>query len=440
MRTKRGFLFLLLAWCGTTSVAAQEPIERRQLGIEEMFAIADQSSRSIRSHTLAEREAEAAVRVAKNDRLPSIDFSASASYLGDGWMADRNFQNGMNAPMPHFGNNFAVEASQVIYAGGAVESSVELSQLNLRSAQISTEQNRQDIRFLLVGNYLELYKLNNQAAVYRRNIEQTERLLDEIRAKHREGLAIRNDITRYELQLQSLQLGLTQIENSRIIINHRLVTTLDLPANTMIEPDTTILRQMPALQTEQFWQQTATDLSPALQQAQLAIERTEQGVKLARAGHIPSLALFAGDHLDGPVTIEVPPLNKNFNYWYVGIGLNFNIGSLYKGGKEVRRAKYAVAQATERELLAQEHLSTDVKAAYVRFNEAFTTFAISEKSFELATENYAVVENRYLHDLALITDMLDAANSKLSAELEVANARINILFNYYRLKKVAGDL
>ena len=36
--------------------------------------------------------------------------------------------------------------------------------------------------------------------------------------------------------------------------------------------------------------------------------------------------------------------------------------------------------------------------------------------------------------------MLDASNAKLSAELQVANARINILFNYYKLKKVSGNL
>ena len=51
-----------------------------------------------------------------------------------------------------------------------------------------------------------------------------------------------------------------------------------------------------------------------------------------------------------------------------------------------------------------------------------------------------MIENRYLNDLALITDMLDASNAKLSAELDVANARINVLFNYYRLMKAAGNL
>ena len=83
---------------------------------------------------------------------------------------------------------------------------------------------------------------------------------------------------------------------------------------------------------------------------------------------------------------------------------------------------------------------TVVKEAYVRFNESFVIYDTQIKSLELATQNYEVINNRYLNDLALITDMLDASNAKLSAELQVANARINILFNYYKLKKVSGNL
>ena len=76
----------------------------------------------------------------------------------------------------------------------------------------------------------------------------------------------------------------------------------------------------------------------------------------------------------------------------------------------------------------------------MRFGESFTVFDTQMKSLELANQNYDVIRNRYLHELALITDMLDASNSKLSAELQVANARINILFNYFKLKKSVGDL
>ena len=153
---------------------------------------------------------------------------------------------------------------------------------------------------------------------------------------------------------------------------------------------------------------------------------------------MPSIALFAGDKLDGPITIEVPPINKNLNYWYIGVGVKFDIASTFKSGKKIRLARLSTQRAQENDLLLQENVRTEVKEAYIRFHEAFTI--TQEKSLELAAQNYSVVNNRYLNDLALITDMLDASNSKLNAELQLVNAQINILFNLYKLKKTAGCL
>nr|WP_321520763.1 TolC family protein [uncultured Macellibacteroides sp.] len=439
MRKIKGVLFLFLLLNITPLLWAQN-LHRQKINMEEMFELAEANSRSIRTYTIAEQEAEQAVKVAKNALLPSVDVSLSASYLGDGWIADRDFSNGENAPMPHFGNNFAIEASQVIYAGGAISSGIEIARLQHQMAKLDKEKNRQDIRFLLVGNYLELNKLDNQAKVYLKNIEQTKRLLTNIKAKQTEGLALKNDITRYELQLKNLELALTQVENSKIILNNQLTIVLGLPRETVIEIDTCVLSKLPLVSGEEKWQQTATEVSPLLQQAKLGIEQSKQSEKIVKAERLPSIALIAGDHLDGPVTIEVPPINKNFNYWYVGVGVKFNLASLYKTGKKAKLAQLSTQKVIETEQLLQENIQTEVKAAYVRFAESFTIYDTQIKSLELATQNYDVINNRYLNELALITDMLDASNSKLTAELQVANAEINILFNYYKLKKATGNL
>lgn len=50
--------------------------------------------------------------------------------------------------------------------------------------------------------------------------------------------------------------------------------------------------------------------------------------KITRSERIPKVALFAGNKLDEPITIEVPPINKNLNYWYVGMGLKYNFSSV----------------------------------------------------------------------------------------------------------------
>ena len=80
-------------------------------------------------------------------------------------------------------------------------------------SELEYRKNRQDVRFLLLGHYLDLYQLHNQQVVYQKNIEQTRLLVKDMQAAYRQGTALKSDITRYELQLQNLELGLTSTLN-----------------------------------------------------------------------------------------------------------------------------------------------------------------------------------------------------------------------------------
>lgn len=426
-------VFLSLWVC---SMYAQE----RVISIDELFCLADENSKSIQISRTAVNQASEAVRVARSNRLPSLDASLSFSYLGDGYIWDRDFSDGMNAPIPHYGNNFSIEASQVIYAGGAIRAGIESAELGRQIAELNLQDNQQNIRFLMLGYYLELFKLNNQRTVYRKNIEQTELLVEHIRARHTEGVALHNDITRYELQLQQLQLALTEVENNSRIINFQLVATLGLPAGTVIVPDNTLLDTEIPVVSQQQWQQQAESSHPHLRIADLSVALNQQQERITNSERLPKVALVAANHLDGPVTIEVPPLNKNFNYWYVGIGIQYNFGALWKSNHKSRMNRHATFQSEQNLELAREETDIAVNSAYIQFGQAYEQLRTREKSVELAVQNWGVINNRYLNDLALITDMIDASNSQLGAELQLVNARINVIYNYYKLQRVTGTL
>ncbi|GHT39427.1 hypothetical protein FACS189437_02740 [Bacteroidia bacterium] len=438
---------LLYAALCPAGAYAQESV-RQVITIDEMFTLADQNSKSLRPRITGINEAREAVNVAKNARLPEIDASLSFSYLGDGYLTDRNFSNGMIAPIPSFGNNFAVEVSQVIYSGGAISSGIEIARLQEKNARLGLDASRNNIRFQLVGYYLDLFKQKNLLQVYEKNIEQTRQVLKDIQAKGNEGIVLKNDITRYELLLANLELACTQIQNTITILNNNLITTLGLPENVQIIPqmsdvvETGHALSLPILpiENEQYWTNTADENSPELKQLSLAVQMTEHQDKIIKSGRLPKLALFAGNHLDGPITIEVPPINKNLNYWYAGIGVKYKVSSLYETKKSVNRHKFTIQRTKEQYDDAKEQTELAIKADYIKYLETYEQLKTQQKSVELANQNYAVVSNRYKNDMALITDMLDASNAKLSAEVQLTNARINIIFNYYKLLYISGTL
>lgn len=431
-RTIAGLFFL-----GFVYVSHAQPM---LMTIEQLFELADKNSKDIQLHNLMINEADQAVKVAKNKLLPTIDAKVELSYIGDGVMTDRDFSNGIHADMPHFGNSFVLKASQVVYSGGAISGNIERSKLEAVKARHEYDISRQDLRFLLLGYYLDLFQLNNQKIVYERNVEQTQILVKDMRVAYDQGTALKSDITRYELQLQNLQLGLTATKNKINVINYKLATTLGLDSDAVILPDTTALFNMTVeRKMENDWMEESK-FTPQMELANTEIEICKNNERLVRAEKLPKVSISVTNDFNGPILVEVPPLDNNFNYWFAGVSLSYSFDALFKTGKKMKQAKLATLQSQTRRELTEEHISNAIHEAFVNLNEAYVRLETQQKSVQLAHENYGIVRQRYINGLALITDMLDASTTQLDMELQLANYQIGILYQYYLLKKITGTL
>lgn len=283
-------------------------------------------------------------------------------------------------------------------------------------------------------------KLNNQQRVLEKNIVQTTALLEQMKAKYKEGTMLSNNVTRYELQLQSLNLALLQVKNRITITNNDLVRMLQLPVGRQLVPDISIINEHLNSYQSAEWQSIGINNSPLIKQLTLKLEQSKKNEKLVFSEKLPQIAAFAASNLNGPITIEIPSIDKNFHYWYVGLSVKYNIASLYKNSSKKNKAKLATRLTIENNEKVKDDLSNEIEDAYINYCETIKVYENQLKSVELASENYTIIKNRYLNDLVLITEMLDAENSKLDAELKATNAQINIIFNYYQLKKLTGTL
>lgn len=120
--------------------------------------------------------------------------------------------------------------------------------------------------------------------------------------------------------------------------------------------------------------------------------------------------------------------------------MSYNLSALYKGNKRIRQSKATLNQSREQLAEATEHTTDAILSTFTDYETALSELATQKKSVQLACERYKVTENRYSNGLALLTDMLDASNSKLEAELSLVDADINIIYNYFKLKYISCSL
>ena len=423
---------LLMVVIGAMPMKAQE---KRTITVGQLFELVESNSKTLQTQKTSVEFAS--IEAAKSQRLPDINTSLSVSYNGNVLITDRHFGDAHGYSVPHFGNSFALEAQQVVYAGGAIDAGIRMAMLQKEQAIASEQQTREQQRFLVLAQYLDLFKIGNRMQVYEKNIELTAHLIEDIKAKHEEGMALRNDVTRYELQMEDLRLGLRKLQDQRAILNYQLCNTLGLAQETEIVPAVEYDTTNTSLSN---WQSEALSNSPLLQQTQIGKQMATEGLRLAKSEMLPKIALVAADNLSGPFSYDIPPKDINYNYWFVGIGVKYSLSSLFKSNKKIQQARINTRHTDEAHAVAQEQLSNQVQQAYTLYQQAFAELDTQQKSVQLARQNYEVVNNRYLSQLALITDMLDASNIKLNAELQEVDARTNIVYNYYKMKFITGTL
>lgn len=430
---------IIAALLTTISINTAFAQSERKISVEELFALTKENHPNLAVSKADITIAKQKVEVAKNAKLPSINAGVQAYYLGDVNIIDKDFSNFTRVEMPDFGNTFSVDASQLIWKGGLVQNSIKAQSLQEELAELNYQANEQSIKLLVLGYYLDIYKLVNQKKVYQQNIQLAEQRLDNINKYYNQGMVTRNDVIRGELQLSNLNLALQVIENNRQILNKQLTTALGLADTIQILPDDTLLESMPNASFLENYRQDIQN-HPTVLMTQKAVNIYEMSEKITKAERLPSLSVFASNKLARPITTSTPSLDMYTNGWSAGLSLNFNIDALYKTPKKIKQVKFekdkAIAQANE----VQQMIDVAVNAAYIKYNEAITQNNTLRTNKNLADENYRIMNSKYNNQLAILLDLIDASNQKLDAELQFANSEINIIYAYYKLLKESGKL
>ena len=413
--------------------------EVKNITLEEALSLAVQNHQQLKVSAKSVDISKQQTEVAKLQKLPSITASTSQFFLGNALIIDKDFSNSTKVDMPHYGSTYAVQAKQLIFKGGLVKKSIEMSELREQLAALDVEKDVQSVRFLVMSNYLDIYKLLNQTEVYKNNKNLALERLKNVQKFYMQGMITRNEVIRAELAIKNLDQGILVLENNRKILTYQLNYALGLPTETELIPIENLQNGTEGLGKD-YYQKLARESNPTLKSAQKNIEVTDKNLEIINTDKMPTIAAFGGYNMQRPITSRTPALDMYTNSWQAGVSLSYNIDNLYKTKEKLKLGELQKEQASEALQLIDQNLDISVNAAYVKYQEAIQQADIFNDAKKLAEENYKITEAKYLNQLAVQAEMIDAQNQKLQAELDFANAEINVLYQYNNLLKTTGTL
>lgn len=432
MKFIRIIFFTVLLQIISTDVIAQS--DTIKLSMQQFFDIADIKSHSIKEAEYLIENALHELEYIKMQFTPDINITATAGYQGNATIMNRNFTNIESVVLPHFSNNLSLQINQPIL-DMALNKEKELRKSTNKVLDVQLQLKKQDIRFMLADWLLQYIKYMNMNDILEKDRARIHKLLQETSYRYEQGTALRSDVTYYKLELQKRELAIIKNNNLLKILNFQFTRILDLPEDTVVIP----YEEIPSPQKlREINSQPAYSLSyiESINQynESLANEAFVKSVKW------PQLSGWFENNLTGPLSSSTSPLNKNINNWGVGIRLSYNIGNLYKYKSKIKSAKSLSKSMAEHSELVYRKNETELFTVKTKLNELLEEFDIRTEQIRLAEDLYNLTYERYSGGTAILTEMLDARNNLLQANIEYLDIQIEAYYQYCIIKKIMGEL
>ena len=408
------------------------------LTVGQLFELGMENSLPIQADKIRERQAKEQSQTARRAQLPDIEIGLNGGYVGQPILFERGLSHPTRPESPDWSQNYALDLTQPIYQGGRIKHSIKQADIERQIALLQTRTDQADIKLGLLQQYMNLFSYYKQHEVLTRNIEESERRLKDIKRLKEEGVITNNDVLRSELQLTTDRLALQETENTLILLSQQLDILLGLDEHLYIIPDTSLLSHSTPTDSYMQYVDEAYANDPAMLLARQQTLLAQNEVELTKADNRPTISLHAGNTLARPVQRTMADMYNNT--WNIGLSVAYPLSSFYKNKHRLNAARLNVhLRQNEEEQLKQSSRLT-IRTAYLRHQEAIDRVEALKLSVRQAQENYRIVQNRYLSQLAILTDLLDANSVLLDAELQLTTARTQVVYTYYELQHASGKL
>jgi outer membrane protein TolC len=435
-----GFVFLvlnLLPFFGKTQ-------DVKSLSLQETINLSLKNSHALKASLAKSAQAAAAVTEAEENRLPNASVSGSYLYMANPNLAIKtkalgggSDSTGNQKQIPHINQAMygIFNVSLPIYAGGKIRYGIESAKYLQQAASFDAENDKEAVILNTINAYINLYKASVTVDVVNENLLQSKHRDSVFSRLEQTGLLARNDLLKAELQTSNIELSLLDAQSNLKTANINMNLMIGYPESTILKTDSTGFDKTFSVKTIDDYEQLALQNRKDVMALTFRRKAATTAISLAKADELPEIALTGGY-----IAADIPHLITITNAANIGVGLKYNLSSLWK-----TKAKIAQAKSRVEEIMENEAQLSD--AVRLSINRDFENLLLSQRKIDVykkaviqAEENNRITQNKYNNALVNTTDLLDANLLLLQSKINLAVAKADVLLSYSRLLETAGIL
>ncbi|GAB4345098.1 MAG: TolC family protein [Flammeovirgaceae bacterium] len=465
---KKSFFTILIALLSTNSFAQEI------WSLKKCISYALEQNIQIKLNEIDVKNNEVILQQSENNRLPSLNGQITHNY---NW--GRSFDVFTNTPIIDRvqSNNFGIFGSVTLFNGFQLKNTILQNQVNLEVSKLAVEQQKNDIALLVANAYLQILfnkELLESSKISLQSIQERISLLEK---QIQGGTQPASSIYDLHSQKATTELQIITRENTLATAYLRLKQLLQLPENSNFEieyptlPEPTENLVLPT--TDEIFKQ-AEALQPSIKRADKAIESSQIGERIAKAGFMPTLTLSAGlsslysssqdKRVVGRIpNTDLPPTTETIGYFFqngervnvlsdfyenklivenvsffkqldegfnkrIGLTLNIPIFNRFQTNSNIYSARIIQERNKLNAQSARVTLRQNIEQAYIDLVAASKSYYATKNQVKVLEEQVKVNKQRMDLGVGNITEYRLAENNLLTAKFDLSRAKFDFLF------------
>ena len=411
--------FALATGIGFSSFSQEAVIPSFPINLETAVKIALENNLTLKRSELNQLSNEATLLQNQGQRYPNLNTG-----IGTGFRWGRSINPVTNLfETARIGNvNLSASSNVTIFAGNQINNSINQAKVDLEAGLFNIEATRNDITLNIINLFInvvfnreQINVAENQLASTTDQLTRTTKLVDA-------GSLPLSDQLDVQAQNATNQVNLVNAQNNYNISKLNLAQALQIPFTSdfeVVEPEFEINELLMATETPKDIYLTAVEIMPEVKAAQANIESAEYGVKIAKAGYLPTVGLSANifsNYVDQSFGRELPTFSEQIDAnlsQALNLQLSIPLFSRLGNKANVQRARvqYRISEVAAMEV--DNQLRNEIETAYnsalaaqltyesslIQVSSLKETFRISQQRFDLGAINsvdFQVAQNNLL--------------------------------------------
>ncbi|HEX6645424.1 MAG TPA: TolC family protein [Gemmatimonadales bacterium] len=442
MRRADFFLLALLAAVPAAGARAQDaapvvpPVDTAgipRVTLAEAIRLAEQVQPSVVQAQVAVENADARLRTAKAQYLPSLYFNGNTNRSFSGVPSRVDPNTGLAVGSTSGSVSMSLSSSVDLFTGFRRGADTRAARASGEAADASLVDARYQQALTTTGQFFEALSARQLLAVRAASVRRAEEQLKVSINKLAAGSATRSDSLRSRVTLGNAQLQLIQAQSALASAEANLARLIGRTGRVAASDDPSFNERPPAIDTAAV-RSEAEARSPQLQAALASAEAADASYRASRAAYWPTLSLSGNLGFSGSSSRDYDLYNNRS----VSLGLSWPLFNRFQREQTIETQRNALLVAEAQAGEAARRVSADITAQIAQLEAAAARITITQVSVLAAQEDLRVQQERYRLGASTIVDVLTSQEALDQAEVDAVNARFDYLRARAEIEAIIG--